>query len=85
MRFGAFLPPHHPVGEHPTKLIGQDLYLVGQLDRLGFDEFCVGEHHSSGWRMIASPELFLAAAGAPTNHIKFGTGVVSPGCGRPSK
>jgi alkanesulfonate monooxygenase SsuD/methylene tetrahydromethanopterin reductase-like flavin-dependent oxidoreductase (luciferase family) len=33
------------------------------LDELGYDEFWCGEHHSSGWEMIASPEMFLAAAG----------------------
>jgi limonene 1,2-monooxygenase len=77
MRFGAFLPPHHPVGEHPTLLIERDLQLVAHLDHLGYDEFWVGEHHSSGWEMIASPELFLAAAGERTRRIKLGTGVVS--------
>jgi limonene 1,2-monooxygenase len=77
MRFGAFLPPHHPVGEHPTLLIERDLQLAAHLDHLGYDEFWVGEHHSSGWEMIASPELFLAAAGERTSRIKLGTGVVS--------
>ena len=77
MRFGAFLPPHHPVGEHPTLLIERDLELAAHLDRLEFDEFWVGEHHSSGWEMIASPELFLAAAGERTKRIRLGTGVVS--------
>jgi limonene 1,2-monooxygenase len=36
---------------------------------LGFDEFWCGEHHSSGWEMIASPEMFLAAAGQRTHNI----------------
>ena len=31
-------------------------------DRLGFDEFWCGEHHSSGWEMIAAPELVEAEA-----------------------
>ncbi len=30
-----------------------------------------------GWEMIASPEMFLAAAGQVTHTIKLGTGVVS--------
>ena len=77
LRFGAFLAPHHPLGESPTLLLRRDLDLVAQLDRLGYDEFWCGEHHSSGWEMIASPELFLAAAGERTGHIKLGTGVIS--------
>jgi limonene 1,2-monooxygenase len=77
LRFGGFLAPHHPLGESPTLLLRRDLDLAAQLDALGYDEFWVGEHHSTGWEMIASPELFLAAAGERTGHIKLGTGVVS--------
>jgi limonene 1,2-monooxygenase len=77
LKFGAFLAPHHPLGEHPTLLFRRDLDLATHLDRLGLDEFWVGEHHSSGWETIASPELFLAAAGERTERIRLGTGVVS--------
>src|ERR1700712_218474 len=77
LKFGAFLPPHHPIGEHPMLQFRRDLDLVEQLDALGYDEFWCGEHHSSGWEMIASPEMFLAAAGERTKRIKLGTGVVS--------
>ena len=75
--FGAFLAPHHPVNEHPFLQFRRDIALVEHLDRLGYDEFWCGEHHSSGWEMIASPEMFLAAAAERTGRIKLGTGVVS--------
>lgn len=77
LRFGAFLAPHHPLGESPTLQIQRDLELVELLDKVGFDEFWCGEHHSTGWEMIASPEMFLAAAAMRTQRIKLGTGVVS--------
>lgn len=77
LRFGAFLAPHHPIGEHPMLQYRRDLDLAEQLDRLGYDEFWCGEHHSTGWEMIASPEMFLAAAGERTHRIRLGTGVVS--------
>jgi limonene 1,2-monooxygenase len=77
MRFGCFLAPHHPLGESPTLPVQRDLALAVHLDRLGFDEFWCGEHHSSGWEMIASPEMFLVAAAQLTSNIKLGTGVVS--------
>ena len=77
LNFGAFLAPHHPVGEHPMLQFRRDLDLVKHLDKLGYDEFWCGEHHSSGWEMIASPEMFLAAAGERTKRIKLATGVVS--------
>ena len=77
LNFGAFLAPHHPIGEHPMLQFQRDIALVEQLDKLGYDEFWCGEHHSSGWEMIASPEMFLAAAGQRTHRIKLATGVVS--------
>jgi limonene 1,2-monooxygenase len=77
LQFGTFLAPHHPVGENPTLQFQSDLDFAAHLDRLGFDEFWCGEHHSSGWEMIASPEMFLAAAGQRTHNIRLGTGVVS--------
>ena len=75
--FGAFLAPHHPIGENPMLQFRRDIKFVQHLDELGFDEFWCGEHHSSGWEMIASPEMFLAAAGEHTKRIKLATGVIS--------
>ena len=77
MSFGAFLAPHHPIGENPMLQLQSDLGFVQHLDNLGFDEFWCGEHHSTGWEVIASPELFLAAAAERTQRIKLGTGVIS--------
>ncbi len=77
LRFGAFLAPHHPLGEHPTLQFQRDLELAAHLDRLQFDEFWVGEHHSAGWETIGSPEMFLVAAAERTHHIRLGTGVIS--------
>lgn len=77
LRFGAFLAPHHPIGENPTLQIQSDLEFVEHIERLGYDEFWCGEHHSTGWEIIASPEIFLAAAAERTNRIMLGTGVVS--------
>src|SRR2546428_3599308 len=57
--------------------IYRDLELVQWLDYLGFDEAWIGEHHSAGWEIISSPEIFIAAAAERTRHIKLGTGVIS--------
>jgi limonene 1,2-monooxygenase len=48
LRFGAFLAPHHPIGEHPMLQFRRDLDAGGALDQLGYDEFWCGEHHSTG-------------------------------------
>ena len=55
----------------------RDIDFAEHLDRLGLDEFWCGEHHSSGWEMIASPEMFLAGAAQRTHNIMLGTGVTS--------
>jgi limonene 1,2-monooxygenase len=77
MSFGIFMGPFHRVGENPTLALDRDLELVQWLDSLGFDEAWIGEHHSAGWEIISSPEIFIAAAAERTRHIKLGTGVIS--------
>jgi len=77
LRFGAFIAPFHPVDENPTLAIQRDLELVQHMDELGFEEAWIGEHHSAGYELIASPELFIAAAAERTKHIRLGTGVSS--------
>lgn len=77
MTFGTFLAPFHPVGENPTLAFERDLELLEWLDRLGYDEAFIGEHHSAGWETIASPEVFIASAAARTRRLRLGTGVVS--------
>jgi limonene 1,2-monooxygenase len=77
MRFGAFIAPFHPLRENPTLALERDLELVQHMDRLGFDEAWIGEHHSAGYELIASPELFIATAAERTRHIRLGTGVSS--------
>ncbi|MCC7348182.1 MAG: LLM class flavin-dependent oxidoreductase [Variibacter sp.] len=77
LRAGIFIPPHHPNDEDPTLAIHRDLELVEWADKLGYAEAWIGEHHSAGYEIIASPELFIAAAAERTRHIRLGTGVVS--------
>jgi limonene 1,2-monooxygenase len=77
LRNGVFLAPFHPVDEDPTQCIRRDLELIDHLDRLGYEEAWIGEHHSAGYEIIASPEVFIAAAAERTKRIKLGTGVVS--------
>jgi len=77
LKFGIFLAPFHPVGQNPTLALERDLQLIEHLDALGFDEAWIGEHHSAGYEIIASPEVFIAAAASRTAHIRLGTGVSS--------
>ena len=77
MRFGNFMAPFHPVGQNPTLAIERDLDLIVAMDRLGFHEAWIGEHHSAGFEIIASPEVVIGVAAERTKHIKLGTGVSS--------
>jgi limonene 1,2-monooxygenase len=77
LRCGIFMAPFHPNGQNPTLALERDLELVEHLDRIGFHEAWIGEHHSGGFELISSPELFIAAAAERTKHIDLGTGVVS--------
>ena len=77
LNFGAFFAPFHPVGQSPTLALEYDLQRAEELDRLGYDEVWFGEHHSGGYEIIPSPEIFIAAAAQRTKNIKLGTGVIS--------
>src|SRR5688572_15889078 len=77
LRFGIFLAPFHAMDENPTLALQRDFELVEHLDRLDYDEAWIGEHHSAGFEIIPSPELFIAAAAERTRHIRLGTGVSS--------
>jgi limonene 1,2-monooxygenase len=77
LKFGVFIPPQNRVGINPNLAIRRTVELIEHLDRLGYDEAWVGEHHSGGSELIASPELILAAAAERTSFIRLGTGVIS--------
>ncbi len=71
------MPPMHKVGLNPHLALHRNLKLIELLDELGYHEAWIGEHHSAGSELIASPEIFIAAAAERTRHIKLGTGVSS--------
>ena len=78
MRFGIFMAPFHPpAGQDPISAIQRDLEVVQLLDKLGYEEAWIGEHHSAGTEIIPDPMIFIAYAAPQTRHIKLGTGVLS--------
>src|SRR5579872_2152653 len=77
LRHGVFMSPFHRLEESVTVGMERDVQLIEWLDMLGYEEAWVGEHHSSGYETISSPELFIATAAARTQRIRLGTGVMS--------
>jgi limonene 1,2-monooxygenase len=71
------VPPFCRRQADPTLAIEREFELVDHLDKIGFHEAWIGEHHSGGSELIASPELFIAAAVERTRRIRLGTGVIS--------
>ncbi len=77
LRSGIFLAPFHDLSENPILALERDMELLQHLDALNYHEAWIGEHHSGGFEIVASPEVFIAAAAERTRHIRLGTGVVS--------
>jgi limonene 1,2-monooxygenase len=78
LKFGTFMAPFHcPVGLDPTTAYERDMDVLKHMDKLGFDEAWIGEHHSCGHELIPDPMIFIAWAANQTRHIKLGAGVVS--------
>ena len=77
LRSGIFLAPFHAMDENPILALERDMELLQHLDKLNYHEAWIGEHHSGGFEIISSPEVFIAAAAERTKHIRLGTGVVS--------
>lgn len=75
LRFGVLMFPIHRPDQDPTLQLEQDVALAEHADRLGYDEFWFGEHHSGGWQIIADPLLMVARAAATTRRIRLGSGV----------
>jgi limonene 1,2-monooxygenase len=69
-------PLHYP-GQNPTRALQRDLETIEFAERMGFAEAWIGEHHSGGYEIISSPEVFIASALERTKRIRLGTGVVS--------
>ena len=64
--FGIFMAPFHcPPGDNPTAAYERDLDVLRLVDKLGFDEAWIGEHHSCGCELIPDPLIFIAHAAEP--------------------
>jgi len=77
MKFGFFTMPEHPPMENWTLSYDRDIAAVVEAERLGFDEFWIGEHHTGGFENVPVPEFMIAKASAVTHRIRLGTGVIN--------
>ena len=72
LRLGMFVMPIHDPSKPLTQCIDEDLELAVKCEELGFDDFWVGEHHSSTIENIVMPEIFLGKVLGMTERIRVG-------------
>ena len=72
LRLGMFVMPIHDPKKSLVQCIDEDLELAVICDELGFDDFWVGEHHTSSVENIVMPEIFLAKVLGLTKRIRVG-------------
>ncbi|MCH2211879.1 MAG: LLM class flavin-dependent oxidoreductase [Fuerstiella sp.] len=72
LRLGMFVMPIHDPGKPLAQCIDEDLELAVKCEELGFDDFWVGEHHSSSIENIVMPEIFLGKVLGLTERIRIG-------------
>ncbi len=72
LKTGMFVMPVHNPTKSLVQCFDEDLELAVRCDELGFNDFWVGEHHSSTYENIASPEIFLGKVLGVTKNIRIG-------------
>src|SRR3954471_4293134 len=77
MRFGGFSMPEHFPWDQQTLSFQRDIDEMVLAEKLGFDEYWIGEHHSGWYENVPVPEYMIAKASALTSRIQLATGVVN--------
>ena len=72
LRLGMFVMPIHDPAKPLAQCLDEDIELALACERLGFEEFWVGEHHTSTFENIVMPEIFIAKGLALTQNMRFG-------------
>jgi alkanesulfonate monooxygenase SsuD/methylene tetrahydromethanopterin reductase-like flavin-dependent oxidoreductase (luciferase family) len=67
-----FVMPIHDPAKPLAQCFDEDLELAVRCEELGFDEFWVGEHHTSTLENIVMPEIFIAKAFGLTQTMRLG-------------
>ncbi len=77
MRFGIFTMPEHFPWDNWALSYERDLDEMVLAEKLGFDEYWIGEHHSGWYENVPVPEYMIAKGSALTSRIELATGVVN--------
>ena len=69
---GMFMMPIHNPNKPKAQCYDEDLEMIVNCEEWNFQEFWVGEHHTSDYENIVMPEIFLAKALGMTQKIRLG-------------
>lgn len=75
MELGVFLQPATPPGRPLAEVIDWNLDVIRRADELGYSEAWVGQHMTSLWEPLPSPQQIIARLIGETTQIRLGTGV----------
>ena len=74
MEYGLFMMPSHPPERSIYDAHQWDLDCLVLADELGYSEAWIGEHFTSPWEPIPSPDIMIAQALMRTKRIKLAPG-----------
>ena len=77
MKLGMFMMPVNDHRRDTHTVLKEDVEIAVACDRLGFDEFWIGEHYTTLSEPVTCPFMFLSNLIARTERMKLGTGVVN--------
>lgn len=77
MKLGLFMMPLHTMKLGYKEMFDQDQEAALYADRLGFDEFWLGEHTSAKVEPIPNALQFMSALIPQTKNLVFGSGVLN--------
>ena len=77
MKLGMFMMPVNDHRRETHTVLQEDVEIAVECDRLGFDEFWIGEHYTTLSEPVSCPFMFLANLIARTEKIKLCTGVIN--------
>ncbi len=77
MKLGLFMMPLHTHKLGYKAMYDQDMAAALHAERLGYDEFWLGEHTSAKVEPISNSLQFMSALIPQTRKLVFGTGVIN--------
>jgi len=76
LSLGMFVMLVHDPDKSMAQCLDEDLELAVKCEELNFDDFWVGEHHSSAYENIVMPEIFLGKVLGSTESMRIGAAPV---------